>query len=105
MTEFINLTPHAINIILENRTVVLEPSGAVARVDVTMESTGTIAGVPITRNTYGTVTGLPEPKEGRYYVVPSLVAQAVQRGDVLIPNDAVRDENGRIIGCRSLARV
>ena len=103
--EFINLTAHDINIITEDKIVVIEPSGSIARVDVTMEDVGVLDGIPVKRNTYGSITGLPEPKEGRYYIVSVLVAQVAKRDDVLVTNDAVRDDKGRIIGCRSLARI
>lgn len=55
---------------------------------------------------FGKVENLPEPQEGVVYVVSALVAQAVpDREDVFIPDDTVRDEQGRIIGVRALARV
>lgn len=46
-----------------------------------------------------------EPRRG--YIVSSVVAQAVAgtRDDVLVPDDLVRDEQGRVIGARALARV
>ena len=107
MNEFINLTPHAITIIKnDGTTMTIEPSGAVARVAVDSYQLRSILGVKITKNEYHEVTGLPEPKEGRYYIVSVMVAQRVPgRNDVLVTNEAVRDDKGRIIGCRSLARV
>lgn len=45
-----------------------------------------------------------------YYVVSSLAADAAKRSgrtteDLLVPGQQIRDEAGRIVGCRSLARV
>lgn len=108
MSEFINLTPHAINICdHDGKTLrVIEPSGSVARISVETTPVGIIDGIQITKNVYGDIVGLPKPKEGRYYIVSSLVAQQVpNRDDVLVTNDAVRDDKGRIIGCKSLARI
>ena len=55
---------------------------------------------------YGEVKNIPEEEEGVVYIVSSLVAQRVpERMDVFIPNESVRDEKGRIIGCKSLGRI
>lgn len=104
----INLTPHAISFIGVDGAVtrVIEPSGSIARVSVLTGTVGEIDGIPITTSVFGAVDGLPEPTEGTVFVVSSLVAQRVpEREDVFIPNESVRDERGRIIGCRSLGRV
>ena len=109
MEKFVNLTPHDITIVGEKATVVIPASGKLCRVTCTVQDTGmTVLGIPVTRNTYGEVEGLPDEEPGVFYIVSSIVRSAlieegIQRGDVLIPNESVRDENGRIIGCRSLA--
>ena len=59
----------------------------------------------LARPTYGEVTGLPAPQEGIYYLVSSIVADALRgsgRTDILVPDsgpDAVR-ENGQILAVR-----
>jgi hypothetical protein len=101
----VNLTPHAINLVGDNPQN-FPPSGTVARCAVTRQQVGTVDGVPVNRTVYGDVTGLPAPQPGTYYIVSALVAQAVpDRTDVLITDDAVRDDAGRIIGCRALATL
>jgi hypothetical protein len=45
-----------------------------------------------------------------YYVVSSLTAEAARRSgrtldDLLVPGQSIRDADGRIVGCQSLARV
>ena len=103
-----NLTPHAISFISEEgeTTRVVEPSGVVARVSATTVNTGSIDGIPVTETSFGEVENLPEEVEGTVYIVSSLVASRVpSRKDVFIPNESVRDDKGRIIGCRSLGRV
>ena len=106
--EIINLTPHSINFVDDggNQTMAIEPSGLIARVTTETVVIGNIAGIPITTVKYGEVENLPEEKEDTIYIVSSIVAQRCKhRCDVFIPNDSVRDEKGRIIGCKSLARV
>jgi hypothetical protein len=98
----INLTPHDINVVLENEVVVYPKSGAVARCAETSVVVGTLNGVPIVKKEFGGVENLPPYQEGTFYVVSALVASAVKRADVVSPGDAVRDENGVIIGCKSL---
>lgn len=108
--EVVNLTPHALTLVGadgDGENVVYEPSGTLARVSVKTETIGELNGFPVTRSVFGEVEGLPEPKEGTIYIVSSLVAGRVpaERKDVFIPNESVRDDKGRIIGCRSFGRV
>lgn len=102
-----NLTPHTINFIMDDGSALaVEPSGLVARVSVRTETVGEIDRFPVTKSVYGEVQDLPDPEPGTVYVVSSLVATRVtEREDVFIPNESVRDDKGRIIGCRSLGRV
>lgn len=103
---FVNLTPHTINVLTEGRTLAIEPSGQLARVSSRTETIGMLEGIPVTTTVYGEVEGLPEPREGVAYIVSALVAQRVtDREDVFVPSESVRDERGRIIGCRSLGRI
>ena len=103
----VNLTPHPLNLVLdESTTIALAPSGTVARCAVTRSTVGEVNGIPVNRTSFGAVEGLPGPVPGTYYIVSALVAQAVPgRADVLITDDAVRDDAGRIIGCRALATL
>lgn len=110
--RLVNLTPHAINFATADGQPIMtvEPSGTLARVTAKTVTTGEVIvddiTVPITGTTYGEVENLPAPEVGTVYIVSSLVAQRCHnRDDVFIPNESVRDENGRIIGCRSLGRV
>ena len=104
----VNLTPHALSLIVGPETVTVPPSGTVARVTVTREPAGavTVDGVqvPLYRTTYGAVEGLPDPQPDTLYVVSALVASAARgRDDLVVPDDLVRDEQGRVIGARGLA--
>ena len=106
--EIINLTPHDVNFVTENgdELVTINPSGSLARVSATTVTTGSLNGIPVTKTVYGEVEGLPDPTPDTVYIVSSLVASRVpERDDVFIPNESIRDDKGRIIGCRSLGRV
>lgn len=107
--ELVNLTPHAIVIQTQDGTVVLEPSGEVARVRSTPGRLLTEDPVPIYSSpTWGEVQGLPAPEPGVGYVVSAMVAaQVPYRDDVLSPgtgpgDNAVRDAEGRIVAVTRL---
>lgn len=105
--KIINLTPHAITFIVRgNESLIIEPSGKVARVSFESKQINTIDGIPVMQNVYGDIVDLPSPQENTIYLVSSIVAsRCTNRDDVYIPNDSIRDGQGRIIGCQSLARV
>lgn len=105
----INLTPHSINFVDADgkEIMTVEPSGNLARVSSKTVTTGEVfCGIPVTSTEYGAVEGLPDQTDGVIYVVSSIVAQRCKdRPDVFIPSESIRDDKGRIIGCRSLGRV
>lgn len=107
MTKIMNMTPHAITFVQEGGNIVIEPSGTVARVAAKTVQTGEIInGIPVTRTEFGEVEDLPAPEEGTVFIVSSMVAGRVpDRTDVFIPNESVRDDAGRIIGCKSFGRI
>ena len=111
--HFVNLTPHDITIVQDGDVVATIPkSGNVARCATERNVVGTISvdgvEIPMTEVVLGEVAGLPEPNEGTAYIVSLAVAtRASQDGrvdDIFVPDDTVRDEDGRIIGCQALAR-
>ena len=111
--NIVNLTPHALNFMSQGPdgpVVTIPPSGLVARcaVDRVQVDTVTVDGisVPVNQTRFGEVSDLPDPRPDTIFVVSALVAQAVpDRQDVFITDDAVRDDQGRIIGCRALAHI
>jgi hypothetical protein len=104
--RFINLTPHTLNVVDSDDQAVtdIDPSGDVARVDVSRTQVDTVDGVPVYDSTFGDVTGLPDPADDTLYVVSGKVLSAVDRDDVVAPGDLVRDSDGNIIGCRGFTR-
>lgn len=110
----VNLTPHPIVLHADGATITIPPSGVVCRAAERVETVGAIevdgATIPVRRIEYGAPEGLPEPQPGVIYVVSGIVAQAVRayypdRDDVFVVTDPVRDDSGRIVGARALARV
>ena len=104
----VNLTPHALSLVVGSEAVTVPPSGTVARVSVTRESAGTVTvggvQVPLYRTTYGAVEGLPDPAPNTLFVVSAVVAAAARdRTDLVVPDDLVRDDQGRVVGARGLA--
>ena len=111
--KLVNLTPHALNLMIAGPTgpvVTIPPSGQVARCAVERAQVDTVTvdgiAVPVNQTRFGEVFDLPDPQPDTIYIVSAVVAQAVpDRPDVFIVDDAVRDEQGRIIGARALAHV
>ena len=112
--KIMNLTPHALTFISGENNMeryIVEPSGIVARVATHTENIGSITTddgftIPLTTTVFGQVEGLPAPETGTVYVVSSLVAgRFPYRPDVMIPNESIRDDKGRIIGCLSLGKI
>ena len=112
-----NYTPHTINII--NGSVKVElPSVGVIRAKSVQTQVGTIyhtesAGVeyavPEYKLTFGEPEGMPEDIDpDGVYVVSTIAAQALKdygwAGTYMVTCGAIRDEQGRIIGCQGLAR-
>ena len=110
--QLINLTPHIINLVAEDGTQLLSlESQGVARVASTTEVVGYLqvggVAVPQTHTTFGEVEGLPDPAPGVGYIVSNMIIsalaqQGIRRTDLFTPGMQVRDDQGRVIGCRSL---
>lgn len=107
MKTLINLTPHNISLFKDGQLVETIPaSGTIARVTVSTQVVGELNGFEVRRNAYSEVIGLPEKAENTIYIVSALVAQAAKdRDDIVITDGAVRDAEGRIIGCTGFAVI
>lgn len=104
----INLTPHTINLYEDGKLAAEFISCGVARATCTVQEAGELESFRLVRNSYGQPDNLPDYKEGTYYIVSSLTAQAAKASgrrtdDLLLTADAVRDDAGRIVGCRAFA--
>ena len=94
-----NLTPHPITI---NGETYL-PEGIIPRTSEVREEPITLTGgLELNRIYVGAVQGLPEPSNC-FLVVSREVAIAAHRPDVVAVCDYIRDDEGRIIGAKSIA--
>lgn len=98
--NIINMTPHVVSIVGYGVITTFPPEGNVARVEVTREDAGEISGIKCIKSVMGEVINLPEPEEGKFFIVSRIVFEALpSRSDLLVPDQLVRDDEGRIIGC------
>ncbi len=106
--KFVNLTPHDINLHkVDGSTITVTPSGKVTRCLEETTPIGHTNGISIIIKRFGDIVNLPDPKPDTLFITSVIVAQeAWKRGrtDVFCPSDPVRDDKGKIVGCRSLAR-
>lgn len=111
--KVVNTTPHTVKVVGENGvTAQYAPCGSTIRLKQETIAVGRLPdGTILTRTQYGepvfvTPEGekpLPAPKEGVWFIVSAMVKGALgNRADLLVPAEQVRDDQGRVIGCRSL---
>jgi len=102
-----NLTPHDVEILDSNkntvRTIKKENCNTPRLVE-DCKVIDKIDDIIIKSKSYSKCIDLPEQVEGVYLIVSGLIASAMKRDDLLIPN-TVRDEGGRIIGCDSFSQI
>lgn len=107
----VNLTPHEVKIVDGgNNVVAVFPSDGVARASQHDMLVDEINSIPVVETEFGEVLGLPEPTEGTVFIVSRITveaarAQGLSTDDLLVTSGAVRDDQGRIVGCRALARL
>lgn len=104
--RLVNLTPHPINLMLDDGTEAVLPSSGLCRIE---QKSGErlkefdkfdvpIFGAPAD----GDIIGLPEPQPGVFYIVSMIAARAIKwRDDILYPgtgpaDEPVRDDKGNI---------
>ena len=111
MATIKNLTPHTVSIINEDGTVKAAfPSESIARASQTAEHVGELDGIELVSMKFGATEDLPAPEDGIYYIVSVITANAAKAegrttSDLVITADPVRDDSGRIIGCKRFALV
>lgn len=104
--NYINCTPHAINIHTDKGILSLPPSGTVMRVSTEVKHLWTLNDVKIFENRKGALDfGGIELEEDKIYIVSFMVLEAAKSlgyKNFAAPHDLVRDENGNVTGCRGL---
>lgn len=110
-TTIRNLTPHCITMVTTDGEVSHTfPSEGIARATQTNVQVGEVNGIPVMETHFGETVDLPEFQEGTYLIVSIITANAARANgrttcDLLLTTDTVRDESGRIVGCRAFARI
>jgi len=104
--NIINLTPHTIKVMCDNKVIEF-PSQGSARVNSVSKTVSEINGIPIKEIEYSDIIGLPDPQENTCFIVSMLVLQRKgTRTDLIAPNTdntAIR-ENGQIVAVTSFVR-
>lgn len=109
--KIINLTPHEVNVLDSlGRSWMNFPSEGVARAKESSVVVGDFIGIPVVEKAFGEPEGLPDYGEDTFYIVSVVTANAAKAAgrtteDLLITADPVRDPQGRILGCRSFAKI
>ena len=105
--NFVNLTPHALNVVdREGKVHHIEPSGLVARVETNKLNVGSTEGFNLMVETTGKVVDMPDSEWLTLYIVSRVVAAELkERTDVLVPGDFIRDEAGNILGCKGFSSL
>ena len=106
--NFLNYTPHALNIVCGEEIITILPSGTVARIDIFRKQMNAIpysekTSIPITYCESGEIINLPEARFGTIFIVSAMVAEVAKRVDVMSPGELVRDWKGVVIGCKGLS--
>lgn len=102
---FVNLTPHPINIVKGEEVITFPPSGTVARVSTEVVEVKHIGGIETVCQSFGKIEGI-ELEKDEIGIVSSIVLSAAKEieyqniGNLVSPNtnNAIRNENGHIIG-------
>lgn len=108
--EIVNYTPHPVTVYsLDGETplVTVPKSGVFIRIAETVTPFSEV-GVPLVKieRDPNRIEGLPPEVEGRYLIVSDITYQAAAplgRKDLVRTGPAVRDDDGRIVGCKGLA--
>ena len=104
-----NFTPHNVVIVINDSTKIVIPSDGIARVTEVKTVAPSIdvdgAIIETFKSSFGEVENLPPQEDGVMVIVSAMAADAAKdRNDLLVPGELVRDNDGNIIGCKSLRR-
>ena len=104
MTNILNFTPHALNVVDLDGNVTTFPSVGIARVATSVKALDPVCGFDVVSTTFSDVTGLPDYDPDKYYVVSRLVLSACpDRADLMCPGELIRDADGNVVGCKGFS--
>lgn len=114
----VNLTPHMISFLVNNEMLFIPAQGKIAKVSTKRQMISTLPvnniQIPIYTTTFGEVTltspdgsinePFPELKKNTFYIVSSIVKNVMMdREDILVPTDIVRDDRSNVVGYHALS--
>ena len=122
--KIVNLTPHPITITVNNKTIKYPPTEQPLRLKEETElidyieeeiislgayddpyESPSIVKIPLYRKRF-IVENLPPRRPDTLYIVSSVIAQLCpDRDDFIVPNNLIRDNEGKVIGARSFANL
>jgi len=106
MTIIKNATPHKINVFLSNGSVkTIEPCGKVPRIEFEECFVRTINDIDIVTTISLGLIDTPNKEPNTLFIVSRVVASFSNRTDFIVPNNLVRDNNNKIIGCRNFTFI
>lgn len=109
-TKILNCTPHDVNVITHNErgeevVTTFKPTGIVPRLKENSWHTCELNGLPIYSVSYEEPENLPFNDGETVLIVSGMILDACpDREDLVSPFDIVRDESGRIVGCRGFRK-
>ncbi len=112
--QVINATPHPLDVYDDSGTEIVlvlprNDADPIARAGERIKrlDNAVVAGVevPMHGTAYGEISGLPEQQDGVFYFValPPALAAGTTRTDLMVCGPAVRDGQGRMIGCKGFS--
>lgn len=121
MKKIHNMTPHVITIVVNGVRVDFPSEGVIRaaqkdeqineiETNINLGNSSSGFTIPVFYSSFGAPEGVPELKDGDVYIVSSLAAQSLKAAGYnmskfLVPSGTIRDGQGRIIGCKGLARI
>ena len=121
MATIHNMTPHTITLIVEGVRVDFPSEGIIrakqedTKVDeivTDLDLGNSSAGftIPVFSSSFGAPEGVPELEDDTIYIVSSLAFQSLKAAGMpmehfVVPSGTIRDEQGRIVGCKGFARI
>ena len=100
-TNFINLTPHDITILVNGEKRIFPASGQVLRLAEIRGEPRWVDGVPIVKKEFRIGGHLPPEQDDTLYIVSLVVKQAYpNRTDFICADDLIRNERGEIVAAR-----
>lgn len=115
-----NYTPHLITLIVDGIRVDFPSEGIIRAkqedtkvdeivTDIDLGNSSAGFTIPVFSSSFGAPEGVPENLDG-IYIVSSLAYQSLKAAGMpmehfVIPSGTIRDESGKIIGCKGFARI